>query len=369
MYPVSALWSRGITSRATEITSVLGSKSLGAVRPASGQLSWASDGRKVTAQLDLTVADSRGTMALPAGPLGWLGQRLVVRSGVSRASYAEMIPCGAYRIDDSGAGPQAWATHRNGKVVRRGGTLSPKALDLLTVLEEDDFVGLEQPTPGATVRAEAIRIVGGRIPVASSWAGVADPVVSSSVTYDTNRLSSLCALAASVNSVVWAGRSGELQFIAQPASSAPAVWTATATRLVEIVLAGNRTGIYNRVIGEGTDANGNAMRSVADVVDGPLRIGFGGPYGVTSYRHNDPLAKTQAALDLSAQTMLANIVSQRTVRARITVPADPCLDPLDVIAVTDPEGRVWKGPVVSCQMPYGPGVMVLEIPVPLSSVL
>jgi hypothetical protein len=37
--------------------------------------------------------------------------------------------------------------------------------------------------------------------------------------------------------------------------------------------------------------------------------------------------------------------------------------------VTDPEGRVWTGPVVSCTMPLEPGVMVIEIPVPLSAVM
>lgn len=367
MYAVSALWSRGLSSRATQVTSTLGGLSLGEVIPDSGNLSWASDGRKVTARLDLSVADPRGHLAIPSGPLGWVGQQLVVRSGVSRKSYQEWIPCGSYRIDDSGAGSQAWSVHRNGKAVRRGGRLSPSASDLLSILEDDDFVGLEQPLPGGTIRSEAVRIVGGRIPVASSWPGVADPAVPASVTYDSNRLTSLCALAAAVNSVVWAGRSGELQFIPIPATSAPAVWSAKSDRVVDLLVAGNRTGIYNRVIVEGTDASGAPLRGVADVTDGPLRVD--GPFGTVTYRHNDPLSKTQAAVDASAVTMRDNLMAQRTVRAKITVPADYSLDPLDVVAVTDPEERVWKGPAMSCSMPLEPGVMVLEIPIPLSTVL
>ena len=367
MFAVSSLWARGLTARTSTVTSILGGKSLGAVRMDAGRLSWASDGRKVTARLDLSVADPRGVLAAPNGPLGWVGQQLVVRSGVSRRSYSELIPCGSYRIDDSGSGPQAWSVHRNGIAVRRGGPLRPSASDLLSILEDDDLVGLEQPLPGGTIRSEVVRLVGGRMPVASTWPGVADPTVPASVTYDSNRLSAICALAASVNAVVWAGRSGELQLVPSPAATAPAVWFATATTTVSIVVAGNRTGVYNRVIVEGTDASGAPLRGVADVLDGPLSVL--GPFNVAAFRHNDPLAKTQAAVDLSAQTMLSNMAAQRTVRARITVVADPALDPLDVVAVTDPEGRVWQGPVVSCEMPLEPGVMVIEVPVPLSTVL
>ena len=394
MYPVSTVFARGLGSRASTIISTLGGLSLGQVHADSGTLSWASDGRKVTGKLDLSVPDPRGTLAAPNGPLGWIGQQLVLRSGVSRSSHEEQIPCGSYRIDDSGSVEQAWSVHRTtvltltgdffsdtwsdiwpgamvpdwtvpGKVVRRGGKLSPSAVDLLSILEEDEFVGLEQPLPGATIRSEVLRLVGGRMPVASSWPGVADPSVPASVTYDANRLTALCSLAAVVNAVVWAGRSGELQFIPQPAANAAPVWTADATRAVKIIIAGNRTGLYNRFIVEGTDAGGAALRGVSDVLDGPLAVGSS-PFGTVTYRHNDPLAKDQTAINASAQTYRDRIVADRTARVKITVPADPSLDPLDVVAVTDPEARVWTGPVVSCSMPLEPGVMVIEIPVPLS---
>ncbi len=394
MYPVSTVFARGLGSRASSIVSTLGGRSLGQINAESGTLSWASDGRKVTGKLDMSVPDPHGTLAAPDGPLGWIGQQLVVRSGVSRSSYEELIPCGSYRIDDSGSVEQAWSLHRKSllavtgdfwsdiwsdiwpgaltlvgpqKVVRRGGKLSPSAVDLLSILEEDEFIGLEQPLPGATIRSEVLRLVGGRMPVASSWSGVADPSVPASVTYDANRLTAICSLAAAVNAVVWAGRSGELQFVPQPAVGATPVWTADATRAVKIIIAGNRTGLYNRFITEGTDANGAALRGVADVLDGPLAVGS--RFGTVTYRHSDPLSKTQAAIDASAQTYRDRIVADRTVRVRITVPADPSLDPLDVVAVTDPEGRVWTGPVVSCTMPLEPGVMVIEIPVPLSAVM
>jgi len=396
MYPVSAVFSRGLGSRASTIVSTLGGRSLGQVTAESGTLSWASDGRKVTGKLDLSVPDPHGTLAAPDGPLGWIGQQLVVRSGVSRSSYGELIPCGSYRIDDSGSVEQAWSMHHNSmltvtgnlfsdiwsdtwpgaltrtltgtlKAVRRGGRLSPSAVDLLSILEEDEFIGLEQPLPGATIRSEVLRLVGGRMPVASSWPGVPDPAVPASVTYDTNRLTSLCSLAAAVNSVVWAGRSGELQFLPQPAVGATPVWTADATRAVKIIISGSRTGLYNRFIVEGTDADGAALRGVADVTVGPLTVGP--PFGTVTYRHNDPLAKSQTAIDAAAQTYRDRIVADRTARVRVTVPADPSLDPLDVVAVTDPEGRVWTGPAVSCTMPLEPGVMVIEIPVPLSEVL
>jgi len=402
MYPVSTIFARGLGSRASTITSTLGGLSLGQVNAESGKLSWASDGRKVTGKLDLSVPDPRGILAAPYGPLGWIGQQLVLRSGISRSSYEELIPCGAWRIDDSGSVEQAWSmlarmhlvdvyadiwsdvwsdvwgvwqyqqrvpVEGTGKVVRRGGKLSPSAVDLLSILEEDEFIGLEQPLAGGTIRSEVLRLVGGRIPVASSWPGVADPSVPASVTYDTNRLTTICSLAAVVNAVVWAGRSGELQFIPQPAVGATPVWTATATRVVKIIIAGNRTGLYNRFIVEGTDANGAALRGVSDETTGPLAVSGRSPFGTVTYRHSDPLAKTQSAIDAAAQTYHDRIVADRTVRVRITVPADPSLDPLDVVAVTDPEGRVWTGPVVSCDMPLEPGVMVIEIPVPLSEVI
>jgi hypothetical protein len=368
MYAVSSVFARGLGMRASTLTSTYGGRSLGEVKADSGKLSWASDGRKVTARLDLSVADPHGTLATPLGPLGWLGQQLVLRSGVSRASYEEMIPCGAYRIDDSGAAAQAWSMHRDGTVVRRGGRLSPYAVDLLSILEEDDLVGLEQPLTSGTIRTEAIRLVGDRIPVASSWPGVADPLVPASVTYDTNRLTSLCSLAAAVNAVVWVGRSRELQFIPQPAANAPAVWSATSERVVQIIIPGNRTGMYNKFIMEGTDANGAALRGIASVDSGPLAA-VTSPFGTVTYRQNNPLMKTQAAIDAAAVTLRDNTVAQRTAAIKVTVPADPSLDPLDVVSITDPEGHVWTGPVTACEMPLEPGVMTLTIPVPLSAVL
>lgn len=398
MYAVSSVFARGLGSRASSVISTYGGRSLGEVVPDAGSLSWASDGRKVTSRLSLNVADSHGTLATPLGPLGWLGQQLVIRSGVSRPSHEELIPCGSYRIDDPGAIDLAWSMHTkyvtvagyadlwsdvwddtwgvfvtrqvpqgDAIAVRRGGRLSVSASDLLAILEEDDFVGLEQPLAGATIRSEVVRLVGGRIPVASSWPGVADPSVPASVTYDSNRLTALCSLAAAVNAVVWAGRSGELQFVPQPIAGATPVWTADATRAVKILIAGNRTGVYNRFIVEGTDEAGAALRGVADVDSGLLAVGP--PYGTVTYRHSDPLAKTQAAVDAAAVTYRDRIVGDRTAQVKVTVPADPSLDPLDVVAVTDPEGRVWSGPVTACDMPLEPGVMVLTIPVPLSEVL
>jgi hypothetical protein len=367
VYPVSALFARGLSQRASQVTSTLAGRSLGEISPTSGRLSWASDGRKVTAKLDLSVPDPHGVLALMSGPLGWAGQQLVVRSGVSRSSYEELIPCGSYRVDDSGAGPQAWSTYRNGSVARRGSSLSPTASDLLSILEDDESVTVDQPTAGTTVRQEVIRIVGGRMPIASSWPGISDPVVSSAVTYDQNRLTTLCSLAASVGAVVWAGRAGELQFIPQPVLGATPVWTATAKQAVEIAVAGSRTGVYNRIIVEGSDVNSNPLRGVADIPTGVLAVTA--PFGVVTYRHNDPLAKTQESIDASARTLRDTVVGNRTVRAKVTLPADPSLDPLDVVAVTDPEGKVWTGPVMSCEMPLGPGLMTIEISVPLTAVM
>lgn len=365
MYAVSSLWSRGLSLRSSTVTSTLGGKSLGNVIVESGTLSWSSDGRKVTSQLTLSVADPKGLLATPTGPLGWFGQQMLVRSGVSRTSYTEMIPCGSFRVDDSGAGPQAWSTHRNGVVVLRGGVLSPTATDLLSILEDDDLIGLEQPLPGGTVRSEIVRLVGNRMPIASTWPGVSDPTVPSTVTYDKNRLTTICTLAALVNAVVWAGRAGELRLL--PVPSGAAVWSATSRQATQIIIPGSRTGMYNRVIAEATDANGAPLVGVADVLDGPLAAKL--PYGVVSYRHTDPLSKTQDAVDATARTILTNLVAQRTVRVRVKVPADPCLDPLDMVSVTDPKGRVFTGPVVSCSMPLEPGEMTIEIPVPMSTVL
>ncbi|MGV8972255.1 MAG: hypothetical protein ACOH10_08020 [Rhodoglobus sp.] len=360
MFPVSALFAQGRLQPRAQVVSSLGATSLGEVHISGGSISWAVGDKSVTSRLDLTVADPHGTVAVGTltSPLGWFGQRLTVRAGVSRPSWRELIPMGVWRVASlQPAGSVRWVKYRNGVSTKRGTAVTVSTDDLLTILEEDPLDVLEQPQPGATVRSEAVRLTGARLPVASSWAGFVDATVGSAVTYDSDRLSALGALARLAGAVVGVGRSGELQFYTPGTTP---VLKLTSNRVGSLVPKMTRTGLYSAFRVEGTDVSGASVIGRATVTSGRLATAT---FGVVTKRLSSPLMRTVPAATEAAYALMDNTLAQAVDLVEITTPSPLEVDPLDMVTIITPDGPL-VGHVVAAKIPLGPEPASLTIAIP-----
>lgn len=339
MWAVSDLWrilvAGGSVTPAVEVASSLAGTRLADLDPVSWRVSSSSDGRKVSSDLSLSVADPNGDLTLGLrAPLGFVGQRLTVRAGFEAPYGApELVPMGTWVIHNPGGVAPEWADYGTMQV-RRGGVVQPQASDLLAMIEGDDFTALTGPLAGGTVRSEVLRIVGSRLPIAGAWPGVNDLVPVPGGTYSDNRLTALCDVLELAGAVAWVNRAGALQPIPAVKGTIDRVVSgAVKARRVE----GGREGLYNRVIVTGTDDAGAPLIGIASETTGPLAVD--GPYGVMAKRVGNPLGKTQAALDATAQTYLEQGIAARTVRLVVElVTPDFALDVLDRVTVRDPDG-------------------------------
>lgn len=358
MFPVSTLFTQGRLQPRAQVTSSLGAKTLGEVKITDGSISWEVGDKAVTSRLDLTVADPRAMLATSAGLLGWFGQRLTVRAGVSRSNWRELIPMGSWRIHDNvPSGSVRWVKYRNGISVKRGTSVTVSCDDLLTILEEDPIDVLEQPASGATVRSEIVRLTGSRLPVASSWAGFSDTTVGAAVTYDSDRFSSECSLAALTGSVLWAGRNGEVQVVTPGTAS---VLTLSSSKVGSLVPKMTRTGLYSSFRVEGTNLAGSTVVGRATVTTGRLAATT---FGTVTQRLSDPLMRTQDMATAAANTLLSKLLAQGVDLVEIETPAPFEVDPLDMITIQTPDGPL-VGHVVAAKIPLTPAPATLTIAIP-----
>lgn len=367
MYPVSSIFTRGLGRQALELTSALGGDSLGAIELSTLVWDWASDDKVVTSSLRLTVPDPHAELSTARGALGFLGQRLTLRAGISRSGYQELIPCGVFLVQETGMPGQNWSSYPNGVVRKRGGLLTPTTLDLLQLLDTDELYATTQSKPDGTVRTEIARLLAGVLPLGATPASAATTYVPPGVTYPDSRLAAVADLAGRAGCVVWAGRAGELVLRPKKPTGTP-VWDVEALDVADIAIRGSRSGLYNRVVVEGATVEGDAVRGVASETTGPFRAG--GPFGTVVHRVNESAIKTQPEAHARAHELLRQHVADRVARVSVKLPPNPALDPLDLIRVTDPTGRSYQGPVVSCSLPLLPlRAMTVEIPIPLTEVL
>ena len=361
MFPVSALFAQGRLQPRVQVTSSLGSKVLGEVKITDGSISWQVGERAVTSHLDVTVADPQAKLATANGPLGWFGQRLTVRAGISRPSQRELIPMGVWRINTlTPAGSVRWVKYRNGVSVKRGTSVQVSCDDLLTILEEDPIDVLEQPADGSTVQSEIVRLTGSRLPVASSWAGFTNVTVGAAVTYDSDRFSAECSLSKLAGSVLWAGRNGEVQLLTPGTMS---VLTLATTKVGSLVPKMTRQGLYSSFRVEGTNTAGVSVVGRASVTTGRLATST---FGTVTQRLSDPLMRTQDMATAAANTLLAKLLAQGVDLIDIETPSPFEVDPLDMITINTPDGPL-VGHVMAAKIPLTPSVATLTIAVPAVS--
>lgn len=316
-----------------------------------------SDGRKITSRLTLTCPDPTASLAEgPDAPLGWMGQRLIGRAGFTHRDRSLTVPLGQWRIDRPDPDAPTWTPYSDAMMVRRGGQVQVDASDLLSLLE-DDLPVLTGPLPGGTIQSEVVRLVAGRLPVASEWPVSAQKRAPAQV-YADNRLTAICDLLATVGAAAWVNRAGALE--PRPLERAGLDWVIPTAAVEQARLLGGREGLFNVAIVTGTDDDGNELREVAQETRGQFSVH--GTFGVVTRTFNNPLGKTRSALRLTAETYLRQGVEGRAARCeiRLTTP-NWAVDVLDRVQLTLPDGTVVAGPVVALER--SPDTMSIEVPV------
>lgn len=339
-----------------------------------GTLTKSSDGRQIQQKLTVNVVDETGLlMAGPQAALMPFGQKIILRAGLADKAtgeaYSEMLPMGEFGIDSpETVNDVPWRMYPNGAWLVAGGTVNVNASDGLAQVNREDFVTSERPAIGATVRSEVERLLQDRMPVASTWATgtTGGTTVARSVTYDTNRLTTVLNLAQMAGGVAWANRAGAFELLKQERQPA-GVWrlavadTVNDGALVTWKPSVNRDDLYNAVIIRSEDTNGSTLQGVAYETSGTLA--WGGPFGRVPLIEDNRLAKSNAQCQTFAVQRLAQIKAGRSVTVNVTCLPNMAIDPLDTIELGVPNRTIY-GLVTSITYPLGPGLMSMDVSIP-----
>ena len=317
--------------------------------------SWEVSGSQVTSKLSwpLPVA----TRALLGVGDGW--QVFCSWQGRS-GSWVESIPLGCLdMVPDTGDTEISWTL--DGKAQQPH--LQPSAVNLtaedrLIRLSRMPFTRDTSPTPGATVRATAIKVVD-RLLSVGAWTA-SDTVDSTGVVWTDSRADALGTVLGQSGLVPWVDRHGVLQAIPTTQGTPVAQWD-----VIDYRRGGLSDALVNTITVDGTGSNQEHVSGTATITTGPLR--YGGPFGRRGRRVSNELMRTNAACQSMARHMLANIIRTTTIPVTVTIPVDPCLDPLDTVTISTPEGDM-TGLAVAGAVSGGSALMSVTVAVPWQEV-
>lgn len=344
--------------------------------PVNGwSLKWdGSDTQKVQGTLTLDVQDPDGKLGpwLFDDPLGVGGSRIQVSYLVGGAGE---VRTGWYRITENGA-EESWVfriiredgwveadttlpAHQRIVALPMGSSVSVTAKDLTEELDADEFLAPEQPEGASpTVLGEITRLVGDTMPVV--FEGLVDEPLSTSATWDENRMEAIMDLLAMVEGSFRMGPDGEL--VCYRKSTTPVFRCAGGPEGVLINLSRSQSldGIANvGVVTSSRKEMGSDGREVEvpivgsyEVSTGPLRVG--GPFGRRVIRNANPLMDSQSKADQAAKSLVLNRLNAQTITLDVYCLPDPTIEVGDYGTVATPviDGRMSElnGEVVGVEL-------------------
>lgn len=370
-WPVSSTWMDALGAPHTLrwlISSVRGGTVLAdnmAVQDVSCTATW--DGQQVVREFKATVVDASQELLYtdPLSPLAPWGQRLQVRAQLSvGAAYAELVPIGEFRIEESDGDIGAAILQSNGSWLFAGQQVTVTSRDMLQQLADEAWTTPLQRISGNTVTQELGRVLSGT--------GVRlSPSVNSThqpgwgLEYGSTRLDSVLALAKAIDSVVWTDRTGALALIS-PDTGTGVTWQYTPGSDVWVTWnpSATRQDVKNGVLVQSTDNDSTyAIRGAAWETSGPLR--WGGPFGRVPEIVVDDRAYSSAGATTRAQTELAKLGKSRVAQVIVKAPSNPAVDVLDT-AVIHASDRDMTGLIQAVD--WGEETMKITVQVPWSQV-
>lgn len=327
-----------------------------------GQLT-VTAGQAIRSRVTLIVSDPDGSL-LPTrtdAALAPFGTELKIWAGLKLGSATELLPMGRFPLMAAEM-DLSWSSYTRPDEpditydIRRGGTVTLEAVDMMQVVAEQRFMATEQPQR-ATVLPEIARLLQGVVPFRAP--AVADKSIPSTITYDDDRLDAVTKLmdVLELDPITDAEGTvtGQVRTIGTP------VWTITggvggvqarvSTKL-------SRDNAYNGVRFTGTGDDARTVVGRALQADGPLA--WGNPLRIP-YFAESALLSTQDQVDAAARTRLANLRAERSLEASVECAWNPALEVGDTVLLVGANRKSVPVRVIEASWPLTPGPMQLKV--------
>ena len=314
----------------------------------------AGESSKVAQQLSFQIADPDGKLGAWRldDPLGVSGSRLHVSYLVGGAG---MVNFGRFRITDNQPDEVvetrvvdefgyiepdgSLEPHKRRKYIIRS-TVRLEAVDLTLEADNNKFDAPQSPPgyPAPTVKGEVVRLLGEHFPVAFDL-NVPDTPVSTMTIYESERLEAAQDLLALVGARY--RMDGDGIFRAYIPGGAPVARIEPTAGLVQVMRKQSITGLYNRWVVEGKEAeDGSKLVAAVTLDSGPLA--YGGTHGKVTYRASSSMIETWEQAYAYAQRLRAEFLASLAVELQVSTVPLPHLQGGDRVEIGCPlvEGYV-----------------------------
>jgi hypothetical protein len=294
------------------------------------------------------LARDGGESLVPAkrtDPLAPYGQELQISRTVTKGGQTWRIPLGRFRISRVPSAREYFRRYPT-LALRVGWSAQLELKDRFDLIQADDFLATTAPRAGATVWDEIRRL--SPIPIVES---LQDAPLPAGVVYE-GRSDALVMLMAHLGGVPHMTRQGALTARRSDAwlTETEPVTTIAGTIEVDDSLAND---LYNSVaVTTNQDPTILAISEITNPAD-PLAVSS--PLGRRTYTHQDPLAKTQAQAQATADRLLARLSTQQSRVAKVTCLPRPDVELGDYVRVLDPSnGKEIDGEVSEMSFSMNP---------------
>lgn len=322
----------------------------------------------VQATLECTVSDESGRLVpvVMTDPLAPFGQQLHVTMAATMNGVQAIAPTsiGWYRTRE--CEPETrWYLRGNGTWKSGGSEITLTAPDRMDILNEAEFLNVDQPASGVTVLSEIKRLLEGMVPMGDVDVALSDAAVPSSVVYQENRVHALQDLAAVIGGECVIDPYGALRVRRPTQYGATPVWSFTVGPgrgdILEYKAKMTRDGVVNAVVAEGETATDHAqIRGVAYDTDSQSPTYWGGPFGQVPLRYASPLLTTPSMCQAAAQTRMNNYRRGREREYTAKVMPNFLVELDDPVQLILPD-RIVPGRLTKITLPLAPDLMEITV--------
>jgi hypothetical protein len=288
-----------------------------------------------------------------------IGTQAIVYAGFDMAGNVETIPIGTFDIAETESIDSwqwfSWTT----KALKTGSVVSMTGFDLISVVDQSDFLTPTQPTTGADAWQTIADLCVGIVSVLDP--GFTSKVIPAGLTFDWSRLSAIQAIADLWDAKAVMTSLGQLTLVTDSTGEALGDFG------VKINIANwqdstSSKDIRNGITFIGRDAKGNELIGIATEDDGLAR--WDGPFGRRPKQISSDVADTQAKVDAAAKTWLAREIAGRGAVQTADALWNPIVELRDLPRLVLPDSTV-SSKVLGYTLPLTGGAMSVTLRRPL----
>lgn len=253
------------------------------------------------------------------------GAELQVDVLITQGDFEERVPMGRFVLDTVPTTRDFAVEGPGGDAIFVESRVELSLKDVMLRVQRDKF---PFPRPPATpsMWAEVFNLTG-----LATVRNIADATLPTSVTFDEDRLKALDDVFAVADAWPHLTPSGQI-------AARPKAWPAQVSVFRGVVSAPRvieSERVYNRVVVEGKAPSGEAVRAIAEITDGFLRVrnadGSRSPFGANTYRYASDFLTTEQQCYTTALSMLSRVSRERSVQRTVTEPFMPLREVGDVV--------------------------------------